>query len=123
MRGLCQGGQMQLLSLVTSVLFAISAPTGDAPPASTVNDLHRALLTPDRRVRAKDPRVSAALIDGVRRSRTFADLVAGIERSNVIAYIELVPNLPTTTEGRLVLLSKNSVHRYVRIQVRSFLSP
>jgi hypothetical protein len=113
---------MQLLSLVMSAVMAIAAPIGDAPAPSLVSDLHRALMAPDRRVRAKDTRVSAALLDGIRRSRTFADLVAALERSDVIAYIELAPNLPTTTQGRLALVSKSRDHRYVRIQVQAFLA-
>jgi hypothetical protein len=113
---------MLLLSLVMSMVFAIAAP-GDAPAPSTVIDLHRALLTPDSRVRARDARASTALLDGVRRSRTFAGLVAGLERSNVITYIELVPGLPPTTEGRLMLASSGKSQRYVRIQVQAFRSP
>jgi hypothetical protein len=115
--------QMQLLSLVMSAVMAIAAPIGDAPAPSTVRDLHRALIAPDRRIRTVDARVTAALYEGVRRSRTFGALVAGVERSNVIAYIELLHELPPTTNGRLALVSKKSEHRYVRIQVRAFLAP
>ena len=112
---------MHLMPLVMSAVMTAAAPTGDAPSPSHVLDLHHALSSPDRRVRSRDSRVTSALFEGVRRSRTFADLVAAIERSDVIAYIELTLDLPTTTEGRLMLLSKSSGHRYVRIQVRSML--
>jgi hypothetical protein len=114
---------MHLIPLVMSGVMAVAAPTGDAPAPSIVTHLHRALTAPDRRVRAVTTRVTSALLEGVRRSRTFAGLVAGVEQSNVIAYVELVLDLPPTTEGRLMLLSKSSGQRYVRIQVRATLSP
>lgn len=112
-----------LMPLVMSAVMGIAAPAGDAPAPPTVSHLHHALTAPDRRVRGASPRVTSALFDGVRRSRTFAGLVAGVEQSNIIAYIELVLDLPPTTDGRLMLLSKTSGHRYVRIQVRTTLSP
>lgn len=112
---------MQLLSLVMSVVMAVAAPVGDAPAPSTVRDLHRALSGPDRRVRTAHPRITAALFEGVRRSRTFAGLVAELERSDVIAYVELAAHLPPLTEGRLMLVSKGGGTRYLRIQIRSTL--
>jgi hypothetical protein len=112
---------MQLLSLVMSAVMASAAPAGNAPASSTVLDLYRALTSPERRVRTHDARVASALFDGVRRSRTFADLIAALEGSNVITYVELVQQLPPLVEGRLALASKGNAQRYVRIQVRATL--
>jgi len=114
---------MFLPSLVLNVVMAVASSAGDVPTPSTVHDLQRALSAPERRVRTRDPRVASALFEGVRRSRTFADLVASLEGSNVITYVELSHTLPSQTEGRLMLLSKGGKQRYLRIQVRSVLSP
>jgi hypothetical protein len=112
---------MQVLSLVMSAVMSVSAPGGNAPPPSAVRDLHLALASPDRRVRTTDARITSALFEGVRRSRTFADLVTAVQRSNVIAYIEFAHQLPPLVEGRLALVSKGAGQRYIRIQVRSML--
>jgi hypothetical protein len=114
---------MHLLSLVLSAVMAVAAPAGDVPAPSTVRDLQRALTAPERRVRTRDARIASALFEGVRRSPTFADLVATLDRSNVITYVELSHTLPSQTEGRLMLLSRGGSPRYVRIQVRATLSP
>jgi hypothetical protein len=73
--------------------------------------------SPFRQVRAVDSRTSAALTDGVRRSPTFASLIATINRSDVIVYIESVHTLPSMIAGRMILASTGSSVRYVRIQV------
>jgi hypothetical protein len=73
--------------------------------------------SPSCHVRAIDSRVSAALAEGLRRSPTFAGLIAAIDRSDVIAYVELVDTLPAATAGRMLLSTKGNQFRYVRIQV------
>jgi hypothetical protein len=69
-----------------------------------------------RQVRAVDSRVSAAIADGARRSPTFASLIAVINRSDVIVYIESSP-MPSTIAGRMILATRGNGVRYVRIQV------
>lgn len=82
-----------------------------------------ALLTsPYRQVRAVDSRTSAALADGARRSPTFAGLIAVINRSDVIVYIESSP-MPAAISGRMMLASTGTGARYVRIQVSDRLLP
>ena len=81
------------------------------------------LTSPFSRVRALDRDVAAAVADGLRRSPTFARLVAALNRSDVIVYIEMVHTLPPTTSGRMVLTTKDNRFRYVRIQVASRLFP
>lgn len=109
---------MQVLPLVISVAFGLATPS-HAP--TLIGELHHSLLKPDRRVRTVHPRAAAALFAGVSRSRTFAALIDAINRSNVIAYVELVQEVPRGARGRLILASKLTHHRYVRIQLRSML--
>ena len=111
---------MHLLPLVIGVVVSLAAPGGGSSTASHAR-LHRALMKPDRHVRTEHPRVTAALFEGVRRSRTFASLIDALDRSDVIAYVQLVHDLPRASRGRLLLASKTNGQRYVRIQMLPFL--
>jgi hypothetical protein len=112
-----------LMLLVLSAVTSVAAPEKDSQTRSIASQIHRALSAPDRRVRAVGDRVTVALREGARRSRTFARLLAALDRSDLIVYIELTYDLPPVTEGRLMLASKTGAHRYVRIQIRATLSP
>jgi hypothetical protein len=68
-------------------------------------------------VRTTDRTVRQLLRRGYRESRTFADLVARLQRSDVIVYIEDVPRLPGALEGRMMMLPRAHGQRYVRIQI------
>jgi hypothetical protein len=81
------------------------------------------LTSPHCQVRAVDSRASAALADGLRRSPTFARLIAAINRSDVIVYVESVHTLPATISGRMMLSTKGTSFRYVRIEVSTRLVP
>jgi hypothetical protein len=81
------------------------------------------LRAPHRQVRAVDGRAAAALAEGVRRSPTLAALVAAINRSDVIAYVESVHTLPPMVSGRMVLTTRGTRVRYVRIEVSTRLFP
>ena len=81
------------------------------------------LTSPLSHVRALDGDVASALAAGVQRSPTFARLVAAINQSDVIVYVETVHTLPPATSGRMVLTTKNTSVRYVRIQIASRLFP
>ena len=117
---------MQVMLMVMSVALGGMAPTVPmfvetlAPPKLGGGG-HHALVKPDRRVRTSHPRVAAALFAGVSRSRTFAALIDALDRSNVIAYVELVQELPRAARGRLILATKIKEQRYVRIQLRFLL--
>ena len=54
---------------------------------------------------------------GFTRSHTFAQLIARLERSDVIVYVEEVPRLPGALEGRMMMLPRAHTFRYVRIQI------
>jgi hypothetical protein len=82
-----------------------------------------AMSTPHRQVRAVDGRVAAALAEGVRRSPTFARLIATIQRSDVIVYVESLHTLPASISGRMILMANGTRFRYVRVQVSQGLPP
>lgn len=75
-----------------------------------------------RRVRPTDARLLSLMMDGARRSRTFADLLVQIQRSNVIVYVEF-GRLPPETCGRLLLQAIAGTQRYLRVQVRAAMHP
>jgi hypothetical protein len=68
-------------------------------------------------VRARDKRLVAALADGNARSARFRDLVARVERSNVIAYIELQPRLRGKLAGTTTWVVATREFRYVRVEL------
>src|SRR4030095_13543280 len=54
---------------------------------------------------------------GVSRSPTFASLLARLNASDVIVYIEQTDDIPKTLDGRLLLLPLANNQRYLRIQI------
>ena len=94
----------------------------DAAPASTMAPLTAAQVrvlmeSPERHVRAADSAMTKVLVQGMRRSGTFAHLVLALNKSDVIVYIESGKPLPTTIVGRLLLAAGPEGSRYLRIQV------
>jgi hypothetical protein len=81
------------------------------------------LEAPTRHIRSNDRSVRQLLRRGYRGSRTFADLVTRLQRSDVIVYIEEVQRLPGALEGRLMMLPRVNGFRYVRIQLALHGSP
>ena len=76
-----------------------------------------ALDSPHRHVRTQDRSVRQLLKRGFNRSATFAGLMARLEQSNVIVYVEEVPRLPGFMDGRMLMLPTAHGQRYVRIQI------
>ena len=76
-----------------------------------------ALDSPYRHIRSQDRSIRLLLKRGFNRSRTFAQLMARLEHSDVLVYIEEVPRLPGALEGRLLVLQPAHGFRYVRIQI------
>jgi hypothetical protein len=93
-------------SLALSIAFATTPLTERA-----------ALESPQRHVRSQDRSVRFLLKRGFTHSTTFAHLMARLERSDVLVYIEEVPRLPGALEGRMMLLPSAHGQRYVRIQI------
>jgi hypothetical protein len=101
-----------MLSLLPLVLAA--AASGTPAPARSPYAL---LDSPVRHVRTTDRRVQYLLRIGVSRSKTFASLMASLNASDVIVYIEPTQTLPATLAGRLLLMPQANHQRYLRIQV------
>jgi hypothetical protein len=97
---------------VLSVLFAASL----AAPSASLS--RAALLTsPQRHVRTIDPYVQQLLAAGFDRSPTLHALIARLQGTDIIVYIEPVTDLPGSLAGRLLLLPYGGAQRYLRIQV------
>jgi hypothetical protein len=75
------------------------------------------LESPTRHVRSTSRCVPALLRTGFAQSPTFARLLARLERSDVLVYIEEVPRLPGALEGRLLLQPTAHGFRYLRIEI------
>jgi hypothetical protein len=100
------------------------APGPDAPDRSSSVGLSEALLNGRTvRVRTTDPDLKKVLALGVQRSPTFASLVAAVNMTDVIVYVERVSRLSTSISGRLMLVPVVHDQRYLRIQVRPGLTP
>ena len=76
-----------------------------------------ALESPRRHVRTQDRAVQHLLKRGFTHSFTFRTLMARIDATDVIVYIEQVPRLPGALEGRMMILPSAHGQRYVRIQI------
>jgi hypothetical protein len=98
---------------------AMGSPT-IAPPivTKTAQDL---LAAESRRIRSSEKRLNMLLADGVRRSRSFADLVARLHNTDVIVYVETSHDLTSDTLGRILMQTIAGGQRYLRIQVRAMM--
>jgi hypothetical protein len=103
-----------MLSIAPLFLAALLA----APPAPIAPLPESDVLeAPTRHIRTTDKSILKLMRRGYRGSRTFAELVTRLQRSDVIVYIEEVPRLPAALEGRMMMLPRAHGHRYVRIQI------
>ena len=87
-------------------------------PAATAASL---LASETRRVRSATPRVGQLIDDGIRRSRTFAQLITEVHATDVIVYVEATFGLPPDVSGRILLAGVAGNQRYLRVQVRATL--
>ena len=109
---------MVLLPVVLSgVLPLASAPVPAPDPAHDPAAYAAVLSEPLRRVRTTDKTVHALLLDGIRRSPTFAALVGSLNASDVIVYIERVDKIAPNVSGQLMLVPVAGTQRYLRVQV------
>jgi hypothetical protein len=116
-----------MISVLPVILASVCTFSDPATPTSTVTPVvptaaYLALDAPDRHVRAPDDRVRALLNYGFHRSRTFADLLVQLNRSDVIVYIEAVMTLPKETMGRITIVPRSGFARYLRMQIRADLT-
>jgi len=96
--------------MLSAVLMLAMAATKTVAPSA-------ALESPTRHIRSAFPYVNSLLRDGFYKSPTFARLVTRLERSDLIVYVEMLPQMPAGVEGRLVMLPRAHDTRYVRIQL------
>jgi len=68
-------------------------------------------------VRASEPRMRSAVSSGIARSTFFAGLVARLDASDVIAYVETDCLMPESLQGRLTFMSIGGGRRYLMIQI------
>ena len=114
--------------LTLTLACALSGPANHSKTplsvaAPSVAEMATALLAADnRRLRAATPRVGTLIADGIRRSRTFASLVADLHQTNVIVYVETSMGLPNDVAGRILLSSAAGDQRYLRVQLRATLN-
>lgn len=87
-------------------------------PMKSAQDL---LASDSRRIRSSERRINTLLAQGVRRSRSFADLVARIHRTDVIVYVETSQHLTGDTVGRILMQTTAGGQRYLRVQVRAMM--
>jgi hypothetical protein len=113
-----------VLSLLLVTTVALGEPPDSRSRAPIARERIDAMLTsPARHVRAAGELAATLLNEGARRSYTFAHLLDAIERSDVIVYVELAPDLPVSLSGRLMLAACAHGQRYLRIQIAPAGSP
>jgi hypothetical protein len=109
---------MPTLTLLAAFLvFATGAP-GAAPGAAPA----AAAPSPLRHVRSTQPRIESLLQLGVRRSATFARLRDTLESTDLIVYVQAVPDMRHGLNGRLTFINSTPTKRYLRIDVRCTLT-
>jgi hypothetical protein len=98
-----------------SVLPVVLSASLFVPSASISKD---ALLTsPHRHVRTTDRFLQRLIAEGIDRSPTLYALMARLEATDVIVYVQPVTQLPGSIIGRLVLLPYGGTQRYLRVQI------
>jgi hypothetical protein len=102
--------------MLSAVTWTLALTMGLVPRAAPLTAA-AVLEAPTRHVRAVGVAVPGLLRTGFTESRTFAALLARLERSDVLVYVESVPRLPGALEGRLLMLPPAHGFRYLRIQV------
>ncbi|MEO7276213.1 MAG: hypothetical protein ABIX28_25105 [Vicinamibacterales bacterium] len=115
------------LPVVLSGVLALGPTTPAAAPTAAATDVsvrYGAMLNDAfRRVRAADSQVKRLLEEGLKRSVTFGDLVAAVNASDVIVYIQRVERLGPAVAGQLMIVPQPNAQRYLRIQILNHLSP
>jgi hypothetical protein len=68
-------------------------------------------------IRSLDHRLARTISEGVLRSPTFARIVDGLERSDVIVYIGFDQQILTSFGGRTTVMTAHGKWRYLRIAI------
>jgi hypothetical protein len=114
-----------MVPVAAALLAGVFAATGAPDPTASnrtrptiARDAHALLTAPDRVVRATSERAQELVEQGISRSRTFAELMAALESTDLIVHLEIRAGLPTDVEGRLQFATAiEHGPRYLRIQI------
>jgi len=99
--------------LITMTLPLVAVGAWDAPPASG------RLI----RVRPADRQIATLMNAGYRTSPTFRQLVDALEHSDIIVYVAASRHLPGTDLGQMHFVCRRGHQRYLRVSIRTLLSP
>ena len=77
---------------------------------------------PNPHIRILDHALAKTVSDGIARSPTFARIVDGLDRSNVVVYIGFSKVLPPSLGGRTTFMTATGKWRYLRIVICTHLS-
>jgi hypothetical protein len=102
--------------MLSAVTWTLAIALGLVPRPAPLT-AERVLDSPVRHVRTTNKPIQSMLRRGFAQSPTFSALLARLERSDLIVYLEEVPRLPGALEGRLLMLPPAHGTRYVRIQI------
>src|SRR5262245_47332231 len=99
---------MRFRSVTIMLLCFVASPVLATPPTGHIRSL--------------DAAMTKTISDGVARSPTFARIVEGLERSNVIVLIGFNVQLVPSVGGRTTFMTSSGTWRYLRIVIRTRLS-
>jgi len=94
------------LAVIASAL--VITPLHAAPPKA---------VNPYAHVRPMQKDAEDLIAQGMAQSPTFRRLVNQIERSDVIVYVDLRPDMRESIGGSLRFLAKSATHRFLRVQL------
>jgi hypothetical protein len=98
-----------------AITALVVAPLQSSTPAAPIDRYAH--------VRPLQKAADGIIADGMARSATFRRLVNRLERSDVIVYVDLRPDMPPTVGGALRFLAKSTTHRFLRVQLNRAGSP
>jgi hypothetical protein len=114
---------MVWLPLLLGGVLSLSGTDARPAPNDASVPYGALLKEPSRRVRTVDARVAHLIEQGIKRSVTFGDLIAAVNASDVIVYIQRVDRLAPAVAGQLMIVPVPNAQRYLRIQLLDHLSP
>ncbi|HJR59534.1 MAG TPA: hypothetical protein VJ813_09055 [Vicinamibacterales bacterium] len=100
---------------LAAIVAAVPAPVRCAEPLAPPSPLL------GRHVRGVTPAMTHLIDQGIRRSRTFKRLIAALDESDVIVYLEVTKALPAGLDGRLMFITSAGGVRYLHAQITSSL--
>lgn len=112
---------MTIPLLIAALAFApmpLRAPIHSRPPAAFLAAGGDARYTSSDRLRPQSAKAAAWLRAALERSPTVARLVARIERSDMLVYIDIRPDLPTDVAACLTWMTATPTRRLVRTTLR-----